>query len=241
MHVRDLPKPIVQELHKELNCDVAVGFAYQYYQVYWGEMWTWGGRFVLYEGAAYWELDDAKLVRMLGRSEYESLKVPFQYRFPFGLTVSAGLAAACAAWWWMFPSKDRRARKLLNIDRYQEAMRVYSENRTSSLSSPDNEHQSAAFSAAVSSLVATGIPTGEARTNLRLILGFLEEQQAIRQEVAISAWHSRQSRIEQSYEWEKAIEVYQRVADLSQDEQECEYLRNCIQDIRAKQARLTNA
>lgn len=62
---------------------VNIGYKYQYFGVFWINVWTAGGTYCEYEGDAYTPISSAEAARALGKSEAD-LTPPFAYRYPLG-------------------------------------------------------------------------------------------------------------------------------------------------------------
>ena len=69
-----------------------VGFNYQHFGLFWLDIWSWGGKYTVYNKAseAYYEVTKAQAAAFLGIKESE-LKEPLSYHVPWGLVVIAGL------------------------------------------------------------------------------------------------------------------------------------------------------
>jgi hypothetical protein len=181
-HLEDLPDEIKQEIRKELKCEPAVGYAYSYFGIFWCDLWTWNGRYVLFHDKQYWELKPENLRLMLGKSE-EELGKPFLYRFPLGLLILAGLLAAWLPCKFLMPSDAERVKKLLADHRYQHAVDLLTPPANEAPAPPpesspapeDGEPgtptpQELRYQAAVEYLVTEGIDRKKAEAHLLLIM-----------------------------------------------------------------------
>jgi hypothetical protein len=65
-HVRDLPADVAYELESETGETLSVGYAYESFGMFWLDIWTWGGRYVLKTGDGYYELSADELAAMAG-------------------------------------------------------------------------------------------------------------------------------------------------------------------------------
>ena len=85
-HVEELPADVKQVLQEKMGMptDVAVGYSYSYFGIFWIDFWTWGGKHVLFRGNQTWEVPPSVLAEMLGKRE-KDLSVPKLYRFPPGV------------------------------------------------------------------------------------------------------------------------------------------------------------
>ena len=82
--------------------DPAVGFKYEYFSLFFLDLWTGAGEIVVYEkegGDRYVEMTDEQLHALTGQSP-DAFGTPFGYRFPLGWFVVLGvLSAAVFATW----------------------------------------------------------------------------------------------------------------------------------------------
>jgi hypothetical protein len=90
-YLQDLSADVSQKMPQEMPRHLKVGFLYSYVHVFWGNLWTWNGRYVLYDGTRYWPLQEGEVFLFTGRTE-EDFGKPLFYRVPVGLVVLAGLA-----------------------------------------------------------------------------------------------------------------------------------------------------
>jgi hypothetical protein len=174
VHLQDLPAAAKQEVRKELQCEPAVGFVYSHFGVFWCDLWTWNGRYVLYKDQKYWEIKPEGFQALLGKSE-EELGKPFLYRFPLGLLILAGLVGVGILCQIFIKSDEERVKKMLQDHRYQHAVEL--------LTPPANEPpppveqppdtpspQEKRYEAAVEYLVTEGIDRRKAEAHLLLIM-----------------------------------------------------------------------
>ncbi len=178
-HVKDLPGDLKQQARAELNQDVAIGFKYSHLHVFWLDVWSWDGEFVLYHDKQFWKLTQDQWTRFLGREGYEALEKPLLYRFPIGLVVVAALIIWSIVYKWITRKRTDQATQLLQDPRYQEAVRLYGEKLTAAQNpSPGGpldmteKPEAAAFAAALDYLQKEGVPPDEAKANLVRVLSF---------------------------------------------------------------------
>jgi hypothetical protein len=145
----------------------AVGFRYNYFGLFWVEFWTWGGEFCLYEGTTAVRLSQGQAADLLGREPVD-LRKPFNYSYPPGLLVLAGLAAIILPALLLTKRRQSLAKKLLDDPRYQHALDLLCQGKQSE----------EAFEEAVLSLQREGLSRDEAASKLRVLLAHLEQQQA---------------------------------------------------------------
>ena len=180
VHVTDLPPDTRRAVSQELGQDVAVGFYYERVHIFWLDLWTWGGEHVLYRGNNCRQLEPSDWERILPESEREKLGKPFWYRIPSGLAVVIALAflgflASRSHASGSHATVDTaRARKLLQDERYQQALQVFA--KMPRAGPPVKYHRvlmepaELAFIKAVEYLQSHGIPEEEDKDNIRRIL-----------------------------------------------------------------------
>jgi hypothetical protein len=74
---------------------VKVGYKYNYYGVFWIDLWTSGGTYCVYEDKKYGPISSAEAAQLLGKSESD-LSSPFLYRFPLGWLILGPLILIAA-------------------------------------------------------------------------------------------------------------------------------------------------
>ena len=93
--VGELPEGAREEIVKELKQDVSVGYMYDRFHIYYADLWTWNGRYVLFKDDNYWDGTPAQWNGMLGGAPEEKFGKPWSYTFPLGLTL---LVVGISAW-----------------------------------------------------------------------------------------------------------------------------------------------
>ena len=159
-YVADLPAdhPARQEIGA-----VALGYKYWRFHIYWGDLWTSGGEFGLYNGDAYWSLGtDPKLVAEETGVPIEQIRRPFFYLFPLGWVILAGLVVVCTVYGIIAGrnAPATKAAKLLKQPRYKEALEIAG-------AGPDG------FRNAVAYLEGQGVPADQAAGNMSLLRAYL--------------------------------------------------------------------
>ena len=233
IHVEDLQPDVQAELKSITNQDLAVGFIYghRYFFHENFDLWTWGGRLVLFSGEQYWELPDEALADILGKEKFAAWSKPIYYRFPRGLTFLIGIACAIMAFIRLVPTAGARVRKLMRDVSYREALEVYCANLPTE-SEPDREDKTEAMAAALAYLRTTALPPRLAEANFRFLIG--ESERARSYQLRHQALAH-----EEAGEWEQAIEHYQQAADLREewDAKDYQFLLKCIERVQRQQAR----
>jgi hypothetical protein len=169
----------------------AVGFKYDYFGIFWLDLWTWGGDYCVFEGKKYSPITASQAAELMGVPESE-LGKPFLYRFPLGLLILVGIAAVSVPLAWVRGAESRRIRRLFADSRYHQALRIMADHSTKQQEALEqwqaavaqaNERGEPAppepappqpddggFEEAVLHLVREGIPREEAEKNLHTIL-----------------------------------------------------------------------
>lgn len=178
--VGELP-PTERQAMRQAGRDVAVGFRYDYFGLFWLDLWTWGGEFCLYDDKNYDPIPPAEVARLLKINESE-LSKPFLYKVPLGLVIVLVVVALVVAVKLLKPTPPDRLTPLLQDARYQKALEIMAAEGkkqeavavANPAAPPPGYQQPAddpAFRAALDHLVSEGIPREEAEQNLQLILG----------------------------------------------------------------------
>ncbi|MCA8958911.1 MAG: hypothetical protein KDC38_00295 [Planctomycetes bacterium] len=69
-----------------------LGYMYSYFSLFWVNVWTWSGKFVVYSGNEYGDLpqDPQEISTILG-IEASKVKKPWTYSLPPGLLILIGI------------------------------------------------------------------------------------------------------------------------------------------------------
>ena len=174
-HVADLDPEARSEVESELGVPAAIGYKYSSFGLFWLDLWSWDGSYVLYHEDNYWEVREDVLAELAGVPSIDELGKPWGYRFPPGLVI---LVAAIIGGVVFLERKRRRqkridahyerAQELLRDDRYQTAV-----DRMNGL-----DGDRITFEQAVDHLESEGVPRAEARRHLSTILAAQAEVQA---------------------------------------------------------------
>jgi hypothetical protein len=193
-HVEDVPVQPKGKLPQGLGLpggNLAVGFHYSYFGIFWLDLWTWGGKFCLYQGQNYLPLQPNEIAEILGKSE-DQLSKPWYYTFPPGLMIIVGIVGLCIVVGLFTKSPEQKVKVLLEDPRYQKALEVLSEEskkqeaaaaaRAHAQSETEAQVGGAVpaeapaaeidkpYVAALNHLIGEGIAAHEAEQNLNLIL-----------------------------------------------------------------------
>jgi hypothetical protein len=181
IHVSDLSPEAKQVVSRKLGQDVAIGFHYKRFHIFWFDFWTWDGRHVLYKGDKCWQLEPGDWERILSESEREGLGKPFWYRVPGGLAVVMAVAILCVMVLPIGHSRDTaRVKKLLQDERYEQALKAFAGMPRAGppveYHGVEMEPAEVAFIKTVEDLRARGVPEEEAEDNLQMILRVIDAE-----------------------------------------------------------------
>lgn len=98
-HLADIPEEKRASLIASGLAEPAVGLKYEYFSLFFFDLWTGGGKVVLYDedgGDRYVPLTDAETIDLVGESQ-DALGKPLLYRFPLGWLVILGVVGVSAA------------------------------------------------------------------------------------------------------------------------------------------------
>jgi len=162
-HVGELPNEIKREIDRELQADVAIGFIYNHAHLFWIEAWNSNGRFVLYEGDQYWELEDNVWREILGDVPAEKFSPPLSYRFPLLIPILICIAVGYGVQKWLFKSEQEQTVAWLKDPLHQEAMRILWETQEAEEGPIWGTVNEVAFQKATAFLEEKGIAPSEAQ------------------------------------------------------------------------------
>ena len=79
-----------------------IGYKYNQFGIFFLNIWTWGGEYVIYENDTYWDLGAEGAAQLLG-IQMEQLKKPLGYRIPPGLILVLILVIGGVVWKLVLP------------------------------------------------------------------------------------------------------------------------------------------
>jgi hypothetical protein len=197
-------------VNKELGADVSIGFLYERFHVFWSDVWTWNGRYVLFAGDRYWEPEPEAWQQLLGSDVADQFAKPILYRIPFGSGVLLMLCSVWVAKKRFVKSEVQKVDALLREYRYRAASEIlFGPVSGHATSNADPRSYEEKFHEAVRYLVGQGISAAKAEANLAMIVKVIEgsRQQQVDQLLAVAI------QLEQDGEWDKSVEVYSSVVD----------------------------
>jgi hypothetical protein len=187
-HIADVAtdlQPVIREVTGS-SVDYKVGYLHQRIGVFWIDLWTWGGEYVLYDESEQdlWELN-AEETAALMRTTPDKLSAPLFYSFPPGLLALGVIGAVCVGLNTFAgktdPQEDEHVDTLLSDSRYEEAlvaivdhynlkqMAANEEAESGVASQQTFEDDAVVFDHAVQKLVEQGIDYNDAFCNLNLL------------------------------------------------------------------------
>ncbi|MBK7827715.1 hypothetical protein [Nannocystis sp.] len=96
-HYADLTGEMKKMADEATGHDVQLGYKYSQFGLFWLELWTWDGEYVLFHDDTVWELTPDQAAEMLA-VKVEDLGTPWRFKLPFGLMILIGLGAAALVW-----------------------------------------------------------------------------------------------------------------------------------------------
>lgn len=193
--IGDLPEPMGGMMAKLAGTDkVEVGYLYNYFGVFWIDLWTWGGQYCLFHRNQAQVLQPEECAKFLGTT-VDKLSKPWQYRFPLGLLMIGGIVlVAIPLNMWTSANERREKRRieaLFEDSRYKDALEIF--NRALShvpepgeseiadsaeVQNKEHQHYQEAFDLAVGHLVQNGEDRSQAAANFGMMLAILAESAA---------------------------------------------------------------
>lgn len=182
--VKEIGTPKPEFLTKEA-AGAKVGFKFDYFGIFWIDLWTYDGTFCLYKEVGdqkeFMPLTAAQAATLLGKAEDEMSR-PFLYKFPLGWLI-LGPLILLAILGAVFGEKEADVKKLLNDPEYQKALEIISQQSGAQkpswakLESDEESEQQfeKAFEAGVDYLVQTGVERKVAEKNLAAIIQALAQ------------------------------------------------------------------
>jgi hypothetical protein len=176
-HLGEVSNQHKLEVQAAHGADVAVGYHYKYWGLFWVDFWTSSGEYCLYRGESYRPLSPAEAAELLGKPEDE-LSKPFLYRFPLGwLLLTAVLVIVVLRMSLAKPLKDKINPSPRDF-RYLKALAIMAEHATrvdaaAALGAEGQATELNSFEVGVLFLTRQGISQAEAEQNLAQLLAGL--------------------------------------------------------------------
>jgi hypothetical protein len=197
-HVGDI-KPELKPDPKEdpdVPADLKVGYIHDRFGIFWLDLWTWNGRYCVYNDEGYDDITEEDAAFLTGGS----VGIPIFYRIPPGLLIIVAIAVIWAVVAWRNSAKQKaftdKIEGLLEDGRYKRALEIlqeyYGEKEEQAPQEaaetpsgfPDvtqpgaqpaavEEDDDVGYQKAVQHLVDNGIPREEAEENLGTLIAVL--------------------------------------------------------------------
>jgi hypothetical protein len=233
----DFPPEVRAVLRQELHCEPVAAFIFWRCYVFRNgfDLWSWNGRFVLYEGSRYWELPREEIEKLVGPERSSRLRVPWRYRAPPGL---ATIITLVALFWFSLHFQGRGARRfkrLMKDSRYVDGLQVYVEG-LDRIERRSIDQRQACMAAAADSLIAAGVSTRRAQTDIRLLVRTVEVQQ-------VDQLRRDAYQLAMAGDWENAADEYQHAAEIMEmwDAKATRFLRDRVTWCRRELLRVSEA
>jgi hypothetical protein len=180
--VSDQMKPVVRSV-TGTSTNYHVGFLHERFGVYWIDLWTWGGEYVLYDDSEedLWSLDPEETAAIMGTTP-DKLSKPIFYTFPPGLLALGAIGAVSL----VVKTREGKGQALVNQEverlledpRYEQSLEMLLKHHQEKQSATVGEHSgqesfeddAVVFDRAVGQLVEQGIPYNDAYCNLNMLL-----------------------------------------------------------------------
>lgn len=178
-HVGDVG-PAAQEFVREATgkSGCKVGYVYSRFGIFWINVWTWGGRYCLYDDANnVWELNEAQATEILGHAPSK----PFWYSCPPACPILLVIVGVMVVGKTRESSQNKalgdKVGRLMKDARYQRALETFSRHMSPPEGQEDDESfkpdGDAALKAAVDQLVSEGVSQERAEENMTLLIGVM--------------------------------------------------------------------
>ncbi len=172
-HVADLGPEAQAKAKSELGGEVAIGWLYQRFHIFWMDLWTWGGEHVLYAGNECWSMEEADWLDVVGADYQAQLATPWTYYAPPGLLIVACFLILSVATK-LCTSDDKKVKALRHDPLYSQAVGLYSQKAAASRDAvADGTATGISQSGlleAVKFLHTQGVPAADAERNMRSLL-----------------------------------------------------------------------
>ena len=105
-HVADIPPQVIEQVKQSTGAaNPAIGYKYGAFGIFFVNIWTWGGEYVVFENDTFWDLGAEGAAQMLGVGVGD-LPKPITYTFPPGLIILVLLAIGFLLYVFVFSKGD---------------------------------------------------------------------------------------------------------------------------------------
>ncbi len=158
-----------------------VGYVHNRFGLFWLDVWTWDGRYCLFQNDSYWEIEPEQAAAALGVS-VDQLTKPMLYRVPPGLVAVLVLVVVGIGYNAMGSSKNKQVAQLFEDARYRRALELI-EQRTKQAPEDSQPEPGGStpfalgFEDGVKYLEGEGINRSEAEANLGVMVNTIVASQ----------------------------------------------------------------
>jgi len=204
----ELPSEVSRDVENELGTRVTVAFLYEHVHVYYLDVWTWNGRYVLHSGNKYWEPGSDKWQKMIGGEPSDKYGKPILYRIPLLTALLSVIVAGAVLRKLFFKTDQEKLAALMNDKRYQRALEtVFGKNNDEESAVATTTLDRQRFLNAKNQLISEGVDIHAAESNLQTIVDAILANTNAR----IDAYLELASQLDQKGDWDRSADVYSRV------------------------------
>jgi hypothetical protein len=186
-HVADLPPQVIQKIAQQRPGERLdkLGFMYWHFHIFWADLWTSGGTFVIYHDTTkvFPVKLDAREVAQLCELPEDKVSTPFLYHVPMGWMILAGIVLFAIVANFIEKAQKKRMPpeptpglpevvQLLADPRYQQALEAMNPNGV-----PAEQLSTSDIQRGIDSLIAQEVPREQAEANLAQLLEFMRNPQ----------------------------------------------------------------
>jgi hypothetical protein len=206
----ELSPDTARAIADELGFPVTVALLHSHVHVFWLDLWTWNGRYVLHSGDRYWEPDTAGWQELINGDPSSKFGKPLLYRIPLVPGLLAIGAFGYAVRKRFFRTEQERLEALMSEERYQQSVAMLFEKGTGvdagkAMTTLDERN----LQRAKDKLIAEGEDFYTAEMNLRRIADVILEKTNSQIDNALEV----AAQLEQAGDLDKSAEVYSAVIE----------------------------
>ena len=226
-----LPADVSRSVAEELGSSVEVAFLHERVHLFWLDLWTWNGRHVIRAGDSYWQPDSKDWKDMIGEEPSSKYGTPILYRVPLMPALIGVLVVGYVVRKQFFKTEQEKLEAMMRDKRYERAIETIFGNEESETAATSMDEQK--FLNAKNQLIAEGIDSGNAETNLRKITDAI----IANTNAQIDAYLEVASQLDEAGELSDSAEVYsQVVSSLPETDERKELARKSLESVNQKLA-----
>jgi hypothetical protein len=162
--VADLTEEGKKSVKEQIGEDLEVGYMYGQFGIFYLNIWTWNGKYVLFAGDEYFDASPEEIAALAGVASVDELNKPWTYTFPPGLLIIVAGILIFVAFALHGRKQASAVAGFMNDSRYQQAVQMMTPSEEEGAPPPRTFEEAVAF------LQQQGIPPEEAQGNLQKIL-----------------------------------------------------------------------